>query len=111
MQFMTEVELVRLRVKEGQKKAWLDWCEELKRRKNEVLETLRNEGVISEACFFSEDGESVYYFIEAESLETAHATGRRSALAIDKRHRLISESSLEGASRMRTLFNFHIQNP
>ncbi len=107
---MTEVELVRLRVKHGQKKTWLEWCEELKRRKNEVLETLRNEGVTSEACFFSDDGESVYYFIEADSLETAHATGRRSALAIDKQHRLISKSSLEGAERMKTLFNFHIPN-
>ncbi len=107
---MTQVELVRFRVKQGQKETWLEWCEELKRREKEVLETLRNEGVISEACFFSDDGESAYYFIEAENLETAHATGRRSALPIDKRHRLISESSLEGAKRMKTLFNFHIPN-
>ncbi len=77
---------------------------------NEVLQTLRNEGVNSEACFFSDDGESVYYFIEAESLEKAHATGRRSTVPIDKRHRLISESSLEGVERMKTLFNFHIPN-
>lgn len=76
---MTQVELVRLRLKQGQKEAWLKWCDELRSRKNEVLETLRKEGVISEACFLSHDGDSVYYFIEAESLETAHATGRRSA--------------------------------
>ena len=107
---MTEVELVRLRVKEGQKNAWLEWCEELKRRETEVLETLRKEGVISEACFFSDDGESVYYFIEAESLETTHATGRRSTVPIDKQHRLIRKSRLAGAERMKTLFNFHIPN-
>jgi Family of unknown function (DUF6176) len=105
---MTQVELVRLRLKQGQKETWLKWCDELKRRKKEVLETLRNEGIISEACFLSHDGESVYYFIEAESLETAHVTGRRSALPIDKQHRLVSESSLVGAERMRTLFNFHL---
>ncbi len=107
---MTQVELVRFRVKQGQKKAWLEWCEELKRRENEVLVTLRNEGVISEACFFSDDGETVYYFVEAENLEKAHTTGRRSALPIDKQHRLISESSLEGAERVKALFNFHIPN-
>jgi hypothetical protein len=107
---MTQVELVRLRIKQGQREAWLEWCDELKRRKNEVLETLRNEGVISEACFFSDDGESVFYFIEAENLETAHATGRRSVLPIDKQHRLISESSLEKGERMKTLFNFHVPN-
>ncbi len=105
---MTQVELVRLKIKPGEKKEWLEWCEELKLRENEVLETLRNEGVVSEACFLSPDDESVYYFIEAESLETAHATGRRSVLPIDKQHRLISESSLERAQRMKPLFNFHI---
>ncbi len=105
---MTEVELVRLRIKEGQKRPWLEWCKELKRRENEVLETLRKEGVISEACFIADDGESVYYFIEAESLDTAHATGWRSALPIDKQHRLVSESSLKQAERMKPLFNFHI---
>ncbi len=104
---MTEVELVRLKLKPGKKEAWLEWCEELKLRENEVLETLRNEGIVSEACFLSHDGESVYYFIEAESLETAHATGRRSILPIDKQHKLISESSLERAERMKPLVNFH----
>jgi hypothetical protein len=88
----------------------LEWRGELKRRESEVLETLRNEGVISEACFFSDDVESVYYFIDAKSLEKAHATGWQNTLPIDKRHKRISGSSLEGAERMKTLFNFHIPN-
>lgn len=66
---MTQTKLVKLRFKPGQRQAWLDWSEELKSRRDEVLATLQNEGVVSEACFMSDDGESVFYFLEAEDLE------------------------------------------
>lgn len=43
---MTQVKLVKMKLKEGNDQIWLDWCEELKQRKNEVIETLKNEGVL-----------------------------------------------------------------
>ncbi len=104
---MTQVDLVRFEVKPGQRKAWLSWCGELRRREKEVIETLKNEGVVSEACFLSNDGKSVYYFIEAADLETAKATGRRSDLSIDMKHRVMRESTLHPVERMKILFNFH----
>ena len=100
--------MVRFEVKYGQREAWLNWCEELKRREKEVLESMNNEGVVSEACFLSNDGKSVYYFMEAESLETAKAIGQRSVLLIDMKHRVIRESTLQVVERMKTLFNFHM---
>ncbi len=105
---MTQVDLVRFRFKQGRSEAWLKWCEELKRRENEVLETLENEGVISEACFLSKDEENVYYFMEAQNLETAHETARRSLLPIDKEHRVMMESALQTPERMKTLFSFNV---
>ncbi len=106
--FMTQVNLVRFEVKHGQIEMWLNWCEELKRREKEALESMSNEGVVSEACFLSNDGKSVYYFMEAENLETAKAIGQRSVLPIDTKHRVIRESTLHGVERMKTLFNFHM---
>ncbi len=105
---MTDVSLVKFKIKEGQKEAWLKWCEELKRRKSEVLQTLGNEGVIAEACFLSDDEESVYYFVEALNLETAHSIYRRSTLPIDKEHKVTTDSTLQRVGQMRVLFHFHL---
>lgn len=60
---MTQVKLYKLKFKPDAKEIWLDWSRELLRRKNEVVATLKNEGVVSESCFVSGDGESVYYFM------------------------------------------------
>ena len=48
---MTNVKLVKFKFKPEAKEIWLDWSEELKRRKEEVIATLKNEGVVSESCF------------------------------------------------------------
>ncbi len=66
---MTKVKLTKFKLKSEGKKIWLDWSSELIRRKDEVIATLKNEGVVSESCFISEDGECVYYFMEAEDFE------------------------------------------
>ena len=58
---MTQVKLVKLKLKEGNEKVWLDWCDELKQRKDEVMQTLRHEGVVSESCFLSQDDKCIYY--------------------------------------------------
>jgi len=68
---MTQVKLVKLKLKKGNEKAWFDWCKELKKRKNEVIETLKNEGVLSESCFLSEDEKCIYYFMEAKHFDKA----------------------------------------
>ncbi len=103
---MTQVKLVKLKFKENGKKIWLDWSEELKRRKDEVIETLKNEGVVSEACFMSEDGESVYYFMEAEDFEKAKNASGSSVCPIDADHKKAREMSLEKLGNLECLFHF-----
>ncbi len=102
---MTEVVLVKYRIKDGQKERWVKWCEELKRREPEAMETLENEGVISEACFLSNDEDSVYYFMEAENLERAYSPPRR--FPIDEDHRTERLSTLLPPDELKVLFNFH----
>ncbi len=102
---MTKVVLVKYKIREGQKERWLKWCEELKRREAEVMETLENEGVTSEACFLSDDEQSVYYFMEAKSLERAHSPPRR--FPVDEEHRIVRKSTLLPPETIKVLFNFH----
>ncbi len=102
---MTEVLLARAKINDGQKERWLNWCEELKRREPEVMETLEAEGVISEACFLSPDGEYVYYFMESSDLSKASSSPH--GFPIDKEHIIAREAALGTREKMTVLFNFH----
>ena len=104
---MSQVRLVKLKFKPGKKQIWLDWCEQLKKRADEVIETLKNEGTLSEACFISQDGESIYYFIEMEDLEKAGQAFKNSSYKIDKDHREAREASLEKVEELNPLFYFN----
>jgi hypothetical protein len=95
-----------LKFKPDKKQVWLDWCEELKRRADEVIETLQNEGTLSEACFISQDGESVYYFMEVEDLGRAQAAFKNSTFKIDGEHRQAFSQSLERVEELTPLFHF-----
>jgi hypothetical protein len=101
-----EVQLVRLRFKPDGKRVWLDWAEELKRRRAEVIATLRNEGVRSEACFLSKDGESVFYFMESADSAKVTSAFDTSKLPIDAEHKAKLRSSLEIVEAMTPLFGF-----
>jgi L-rhamnose mutarotase len=69
---MTEVALFSFHIKPGRKVAWLKCCDEVKNRREEVVRTLKNEGVVSESCFLSKDETVIYYYMEAENLEKAY---------------------------------------
>ena len=107
---MTEVYLVKhkLRPVTG-KKEWMDWSEELKKRKEEVLSTLRQEGVHLEACFLSEDEESVYYFMEVEDLKKAYEVFEKSIIPVDREHEKVRASAFVSEVYLKNLFIF--RNP
>ena len=107
---MTQVKLIKLRLKEGNERVWLDWCEELKQRKNEVIETLKNEGVLSESCFLSEDEKCVYYFMEAESFDKAKSAVEKSNFKIDADHKEKRILSLEKVAQLKELFHFETRS-
>ena len=107
---MTNVKLVKFKFKPEAKQIWLDWSEELKRRKEEVIATLKNEGVVSESCFISDNGEEVYYFMEAEDFEKAKNAVLENPHPIDADHKKARESSLEFVAKLDCLFHFENSN-
>src|SRR5215467_13530106 len=102
---MTEVILRKFRFKRGKKQEWMDWCRELIRRQDEVLETLRNEGISMEACFLAPD-DCLYYFLEVEDFEKALQAYDASQYPIDEEHRRRKAASIEEVGKLRCLFYF-----
>lgn len=103
---MTNVKLVKFRFKPNSKQFWLDWSAELERRRQEVIATLKSEGVVSESCFISETGEELYYFMESEDLEKARVAASQSTHLIDVEHKEAKEKSLEFVAKLEPLFHF-----
>ncbi len=103
---MSEARLIKFRFRPGGREKWLGWSGEMKRRSAEIFETLRNEGVIVEACFLSPEEEAVYYFVAADDLARGEAAFARSSYVIDREHAQVKSEALEHAARLECLFYF-----
>lgn len=92
----------------GQRSAWLEWVMEMKRREKEILETLRNEGVASEACFISEDGKFLFYYLEADDFGKARRAVTENPLPIDIEHQRALQDFLRPIAAQECLFDFQM---
>jgi len=103
---MAEIKLVKFKIKPGKKEAWLKWIGEMKRREEEVIETLKNEDVISESCFMSENNQFIYYFMEVEDFERMNKKFKDSQRPIDTEHKKVFNDCLEFMMELDNLFYF-----
>jgi len=101
---MTELHLIKLAFKPGMREKWLSWCNELRIRREEVLETLKNENVLLEACFLSETDDCVYYFIEVEDMGRALDAFQKSHFHIDREHEKIKKEVFESETHLKNIF-------
>ena len=104
---MTEVRLVKFRIKPGRAEQWIAWCKELERRRDESVATLKNEGVVSESCFLSQDGHT-YYFMEAHNMKKTKKAVATHPHPIDLEHRKHREECLEKVEEVAVIL--HIEN-
>lgn len=103
---MSQVQLIKIKLKENGKQIWLDWSAELMRRKEEVLATLKKEKVLSESCFLSEDEEYIYYFMEAEDFDKVKEAVTNNPHPIDIDHQKAKQGSFGDRSSLKCLFHF-----
>jgi hypothetical protein len=103
---MSEARLLKFRFQPDGREKWLDWSEALKRRSDEVFQTLQNEGVVVEACFLSREEDAIYYLVVAEDLERAERAAQRSTFVIDREHAQVKSAALERVERLECLFFF-----
>ncbi|MDZ7706732.1 MAG: DUF6176 family protein [Trueperaceae bacterium] len=81
------------------------WAEEIMRRKEEALETLRDEGVILE-CFFMDrrdDGDYLIGIMAANDFERSQTVARDSTHGIDAFHQAFKRDTWESADDLERL--------
>lgn len=103
---MSEARLLKYQFEPNGKEKWLGWSAEMKRRSDEIFETLRNEGVIVEACFLAPEEDAIYYFVAAEDLVRGDAAFARSPYAIDREHAQVKSEALVRVAKLECLFYF-----
>ena len=103
---MSQVVLAKFTFKPGGKDSWLEWTNVLKSRADEVIETLKNEGVFSESCFISKEGDEIFYFMEADDFDRVKKAVSKSTHKIDVEHKEVRLKSLELVEKMECLFHF-----
>lgn len=88
-----------------------DWLRVLKTRKEEVLESFRQEGVVLESAFLREENNQHFlvYYLLAKDVEVAMSIFRESKLDIDHFHQKCWKGLTEDHQVLDVLF--HLENP
>jgi len=95
------------RVAEGEVDRLRWWMGELMRRRDEVIETFKNEGTSHELAYLipTSDGPILIYAMEVEDPERASVAFRTSSLPIDAEHKEVMHDVLGDAVPADLLFD------
>ena len=99
-----ETVCVKVRLKPGSLPRVQAWAAELNNRRDEVMATLRDEGVIVESVFL--DGEELVYYLKARDVAHAQAVYARSQQAIDEYHRQFKDETFAERRTLELLIDF-----
>ncbi len=99
-----ETVCVKVRLKPGSLPRVQAWAAELNNRREEVMATLRDEGVVIESVFL--DGEELVYYMKARSVAHAQEVYARSQHAIDEYHRRFKDETFGERRTLELLIDF-----
>jgi hypothetical protein len=99
-----ETVCVRVRLRPGSLARVHEWAAELNARRDEVLATLRDEGVRIESVFL--DGDTLVYYMRADSVERAREVYARSTHAIDAYHQRFKDETFDEQTPLELLIDF-----
>lgn len=111
---MSEVVLVKNRIKPGKTQQLRDWMGEIRTRREEAIETLRHEGMVSEAAFVerTEEADFLVYYMEAENIEQVYEAFESSPYEIDHEHEeVMAEVLADDQSDQDIELLYHLVNP
>ena len=95
---------VRVRLVPGSLPRVREWAAELNTRRDEVIATLQDEGVRIESVFL--EGETLIYFLKADSIDQARDVYARSKHAIDAYHQRFKDETFAGEAQLELLIDF-----
>jgi hypothetical protein len=103
-----ETVCVKVKLKPGSLEQVREWAEELRSKADEVMATLRDEGVAVESVFLdsSDQGDFLVYYMKARSLTAAHEVAKRSAHPIDAYHSQFKAQTWESQAPLELLVDF-----
>lgn len=83
------------------------WFETLKKRTNEILESLENEGVLVESAFLDKQGNDLYliYYLKAKDINRAYEVFNKSTLSIDRYYKECWTKYCEGREVLEELLD------
>lgn len=92
-----ETKCVRLKIKPGSLEAVREWARTINDRREEALQTLRDESVSVESVFLgsTSDGDFLIYYMRGTDLAAARKVADSSRHAIDDYHRHFMRTHLE----------------
>jgi hypothetical protein len=85
-----------------------EWAAEVTRRRDEVMETLRDETVRIESAFLdsTEAGDFLVYYLRADDLDRCNEAARTSTRPIDKYHQDAMKAVTESRQELEMLIDF-----
>ena len=103
-----ETVCTKVRLKPGSLDRVREWATELRTRSDEVLASLRDEGVVIESVFLDSDeqGDFLIYYMKAQSLEEAQAVVQSSPHPIDSYHQQFKVDTWQSRTPLELLVDF-----
>jgi Family of unknown function (DUF6176) len=100
---------VKVKLKQNSQQALCDWKDFLKLHKEEVLKTLKNEGVVLEAVFLDQIGTDHFliYVMTSENFEKVKTVASNSQAVVDIFHREFKNQHWDNVEHLENLVEFY----
>jgi len=111
---MTDVVMVKQRVEQGKVDRLKAWVAEVRDRRAEAEDTLRDEGMLTESAFLehTDDGPYLVYYMEAEDIDRVWEQFEDSDHDIDREHEEVMSEVLEDGRDVGEYERlYHLTNP
>lgn len=111
---MTDVVMIKQRVKETKVDRLEEWMAEVRDRTEEVEATLRDEGMQTESAFLehTDDGPHLVYYMDAEDIDHVWEHFEDSDHDIDEAHKAVMREVLEAGQDVGEYeLLYHVTNP
>ena len=101
---------IKTKIKPGHIEEVRFWFKNLLERRDETLETLRNESVVVESAFIDKQGDDLFliYYMKAESIDKAYEVFTKSTSAIDVYHKACWKKHCEGRIVLEELLDLEV---
>lgn len=108
---MTQVTCGRIKLKLDSLARVREWAETLNVRKEEALETMRNEGGLIESVFLDQcpDGDYLIYYMRVEDHEKAREVFKNSQLPIDVYHKQFKTDTWAENKKLELLLDLEVK--